>query len=119
MVHVQAVRPKKNEDQTVFEAICETMKYTVKPLDIMGSSEGEPTDKDREWLIELTSQLHKTRAIATGGILKEYLRPLEDEPDDLIHVDEVSDDDEDDVTIASVTFDWENKYKKYVLNDEV
>ena len=118
MVHVQAVRPKKSEDQTMFEAICETMKYTVKPSDIIGGSEGEPTDKDREWLIELTSQLHKTRAVATGGILKEYLRALEDEPEDLIHVDEVPDEDED-VTIASVTFDWETKYKKYVLNDEL
>jgi hypothetical protein len=99
------------------EAIYETMKYTVKPSDIIGESEGEPTDKDREWLIELTSQLHKTRAIATGGILKEYLRALEEEPEDLIHADEISDDK--DVTIASVTFDWETKYKKYVLNDDL
>ncbi len=30
---------------------------------------------------KLTSQLHKMRAIATGGVLKEHLRDLEDEPD--------------------------------------
>jgi len=45
----------------------------------------------QDWLIGMATQLHKTRAIATGGILKDYLKVLEDEPEDLIHVDEHGD----------------------------
>ena len=117
IVHVQAVRPKKKEGQTMLEAICETLKYSVKPADLIGDPNNEPTDKDREWLVELTSQLHKTRAVATGGILKEYLRELENEPKDLIHADENPD--EKDSSIASVVFDWETKPKKYLMNNDI
>jgi plasmid rolling circle replication initiator protein Rep len=117
IVHVQAVRPKKKEDQTMFEAICETLKYSVKPADLIGDPNNEPTDKDREFLVELTAQLHKTRAVATGGILKEYLRELENEPEDLIHGDDNPD--EEDSSIASVVFDWENKPKKYLMNNDI
>lgn len=117
VIHVQAVRPKKKENQTMFEAICETMKYSVKPADLIGDPKNEPTEEDREWLIELTSQLHKTRAVATGGILKEYLRELENEPEDLIHGDDNPE--EEDSSIASVTFDWEPKPKKYLMNNDI
>lgn len=117
VVDVRAVKPKKGTDQTMFEAICETAKYTVKPSDLIGDSEKEVTEKDKEWLIELTSQLHKTRAIATGGILKEYLRELENEPEDLIHCEDNPE--EKDSSIATVVFDWESKPKKYLMNNEI
>ena len=68
---------------------------------------------DREWLLELTRQMHKLRAIATGGVLKEYLKALEDEPEDLIHVDGeeaiAADDD------THLFFAWRQKEKKYRL----
>ncbi|MFN6483572.1 MULTISPECIES: protein rep [unclassified Nostoc] len=37
------------------------LKSQVKESDLMG---------DKEWFLELTRQLHKSRAIAVGGILR-------------------------------------------------
>lgn len=115
MVHVQAVKEKPGTNQTIVEAILETIKYTVKSDDLVGDGE-QPTEQDRNWLVELTTQLHRVRALATGGILKDYLRELEEEPDDLIHVEEEPEEDQD--FIASVTFDWDSKPKKYIMRDD-
>lgn len=116
MVHVQAVKPKKNSDMIPLDAILETMKYTVKPDDLIGKDK-EPTDKDKEWLVNLTKQLHKTRAVATGGILKEYLKQLEEEPEDLIHVDGEDDEDEQG-SLGEVIFHWNDKPKKYIMRED-
>lgn len=43
---------------------------------------------DKEWFLELNWQMHKMGSIATGGVLKDYLRELEEEPEDLIGKDE-------------------------------
>jgi hypothetical protein len=56
------------------EAVCETLKYAVKPSDLLA---------DPDWLGELTKQLQKTRAISIGGCLKEFFS--EDDPEDLIN----------------------------------
>lgn len=85
IVNVKAVKSKKfvdgsNEsdlapgESDVAIAILETMKYGVKEQDLIA---------DRRWLHELTSQLHKTRAISVGGVLKTYI--TEEEPEDLIN----------------------------------
>jgi plasmid rolling circle replication initiator protein Rep len=90
IVHVKTVKPKVvslTSDDSLIDrdgiviALCETLKYTVKPSDLVG---------DVDWLISLTEQLHKTRAIATGGLFKKYLKDLEKEEteQDLIAVGE-------------------------------
>lgn len=71
LVDIKALRV----DRDPITLIPELLKYSVKESDLTA---------DREWFIELTQQLHKMRAIATGGVLKEYLRELEQEPEDLI-----------------------------------
>jgi plasmid rolling circle replication initiator protein Rep len=65
-----------NDDKfsDIISGVLEVIKYSVKPSDLTG-----------DWLIELTRQLHKTRSISLGGIIKEYLS--EDEPEDLINAD--------------------------------
>jgi plasmid rolling circle replication initiator protein Rep len=115
VVHIQAVKQKVGTNQTIVEAILETIKYTVKPDDLVGSGK-EVTEQDRNWLVELTNQLHRVRALATGGVLKEYLKELEEEPEDLIHVEDESE--EDSSSIATVTFDWDNKPKKYLMRTD-
>lgn len=115
IVHVQAVKPKNKGTLDTLEAVLETLKYSVKPADLIGDPK-EPTEEDKAWLVELTSQLHKTRAVATGGILKEYLKALEEEPEDLIHID---DDHEPDNKIADIVFDWEKRLQKYAMNDRI
>jgi hypothetical protein len=82
--------------------IPELLKYCTKESDMV---------IDREWFLELTQQLHKMRAIATGGVLKQYLRDLEDEPEDLIGIDEneVGED------YGRLLFGWKRSEKKYKL----
>lgn len=71
-VYVETVKPKKSSpvgDNGLIDAVREAMKYTVK---------GEDLVADQDWLIELTYQLHGTRALSVGGVLKNYLS--EEEP---------------------------------------
>jgi plasmid rolling circle replication initiator protein Rep len=79
--------------------LSEVVKYQVKESDLIA---------DRDWFLELTKQLHKTRAISSGGILKEYLRELEDEPEDLI-----GDDGEIQDTLGELYFAWMQHYQQY------
>lgn len=85
-------------------AIKETLKYSVK---------GEELVVDAAWLIELTHQLHKTRAIALGGCLKKYLSEADPDQEDLVHADledqgEVSPDD------PRWWFSWREMVKRYM-----
>ena len=69
-VNVKAVDEKGRKQ--LDKAICETLKYSVKPSDLA-------LERDKgAWLHEMTKQVHKMRFIATGGVLKGILKP-EDE----------------------------------------
>lgn len=57
--------------------------------DTLGNDAHSGISPDSAWLVELTYQLHKTRAIALGGIFKEYMS--EDEPEDLINSEDSED----------------------------
>lgn len=106
-VHVQAVKAKSGSaggaDPGVglLIAIKETLKYTVK---------GDELVADASWLIELTHQLQKTRAIALGGVLKSYLSEAEPENEDLIHADDGEDVSPDD---PRWWFSWREMVKRY------
>jgi plasmid rolling circle replication initiator protein Rep len=106
VVNVKAVKPKKNkltdELDDIGQAIVETLKYSVKEEDLVA---------DKEWLGELTTQLHKTRAIAIGGVLKNFLKE-EKEDDDLIHIEEEKEVELEDETI-SIFFGWREAIKRY------
>lgn len=111
MVNVKAVRPKKSKasidsealdmQQAMLDAIRETLKYSVKPSDMVAS---------RDWLEELTRQLQNTKAVAVGGLLKTYIS--EQEPEDLIHGDEAEP--EDILASEQLYFNWREKAKKYI-----
>ena len=101
VLDVQAIKKGSQPMQLVPELL----KYCTKESDMT---------VEREWLLELTRQMHKLRAIATGGVLKEYLKALEDEPEDLIHVDgeEAIAAEEDETHLY---FGWKPREKKYRL----
>jgi plasmid rolling circle replication initiator protein Rep len=84
--------------------IPELLKYCTKESDLTA---------DREWFLELTRQMHKTRTIAIGGVLKDYLRELEQEPEDLIGKGE----EEDGIDEGHLYFAWRRKQKNYKLVD--
>jgi plasmid rolling circle replication initiator protein Rep len=89
-----------SSNQAMAEAVCETLKYAVKPSDLLA---------DPGWLGELTKQLQKTRAISIGGCLKEFFS--EDDPEDLINgeiqEEEKSEDD------SLLLFDWSAIIRRY------
>jgi plasmid rolling circle replication initiator protein Rep len=96
VLDIQAV---KSGDQPS-SLVPELLKYCTKESDLVA---------DRDWFLELTRQMHKMRAIATGGVLKDYLKELEDDPEDLIgEGDELPQDDE-----GKVCFGWRRGEKKY------
>lgn len=80
-VDVRTVKPRKKGagDDGMRGAIAETLKYAVKPDDIMHDSE-DP--KAREWFYELTRQTHRLRFVATGGLLKNALKADNELTDD-------------------------------------
>jgi plasmid rolling circle replication initiator protein Rep len=87
-------------NQAMAEAVCETLKYAVKPSDLLA---------DPDWLGELTKQLQKSRAISIGGCLKEFFS--EDDPEDLIN-GEIQEEEktEDD---SFLLFDWSAIVRRY------
>jgi plasmid rolling circle replication initiator protein Rep len=99
-VDIRAISEKK--DPSI--VIPELLKYCTKESDLLA---------DREWFIELNKQLHRTRAVATGGVLKKYFAELEKEPEDLIGLDEESEGDD----YGTVNFEWKTKSKKYRMID--
>ncbi len=101
MLDVQAVK----KGQQPMQLVPELLKYCVKESDLV---------TDREWFLELTRQMHKMKTVATGGVLKVYLKELEQEPDDLIGKDEQS---ESAVDEGHLYFGWKRQEKKYKLVD--
>lgn len=113
IVNVKAVKALEDSNQAMLRAVLETIKYSVKPSDVLAEESVLNRNADQQWLIGLTEQLYKTKSIATGGILKEYLRELEAEPEDLIHVDNLESEPVN--KAVSLVFAWFSHVKKYFL----
>lgn len=121
IVDVRSVRPGKREKVVgdgvlMSSAICETLKYAVKPSELL-QNDSRRRMSNQVWLVQLTHELHKTRAIATGGILRKYLKELEQEPDDLIHADD-SGLVEPDQETPRIAFGWRENLQSYVALEE-
>lgn len=100
-VNIKTVKPKV-DGETLQAAICETLKYSVKPGDIVD---------DRDFLFACTEQLQGLRFISTGGTLKDLLKD-EVGTDEMIGADEPGEPDED--KEASVWFGWNRSRRRYV-----
>ena len=98
-VNVRAV----DEDRDPTILIPEILKYSVKESDLY---------KSREFLLGITEQLYKIRRISVGGVLRPYMRKLEEEPEDLIGKDEEN---ENEVDEGHLYFEWKCQEKKYRL----
>lgn len=92
-------------------AIQETLKYQVKPGETVN---GTHVMSDQDWLIELTNQLHKTRAIATGGVFKTYLAGMEVETDESLCLID-SESDENDLKGPHLISVWKEKARRYKI----
>lgn len=83
-------------------AILETFKYSVKAEDLITS---------QDWLLEVTKQMHKTRAVALGGVFRDYLS--EEEPEDLIQEEELSSNEQGE----PIYFGWHERSRRYLVQD--
>lgn len=113
-VDVRVVKPKRNkaadmsEPEQVIEmlkgAVSETLKYAVKPADFK---------TDSQWFVEMTRQTHKKRFLATGGVLKDVLKPDEETNEDLIKTGAEDESEDDKSDLGLLFFDWNKKNKEY------
>ena len=84
-------------------AVAEALKYAVKPSDMLG---------DASWFLELTRQVRRTRAVASGGVLMHALRDERSEAD-LLTPDpdappvEAADD------LPPLVFSWRDTARRY------
>jgi plasmid rolling circle replication initiator protein Rep len=101
ILDVQAVK----KGQQPMQLVPELLKYCTKESDLVA---------DREWFLELTRQMHKMKCVVTGGVLKQYLKELEQEPEDLIGKDQEG---EGDLDEGHLYFGWKRNDKKYRLVD--
>lgn len=85
------------------EAVQETLKYSVKPSDMQS---------DNEWFLQYTLQVHKLRFVATGGALKDVLKPEEQITDrDMVMADQGAEVQGKDGPM--LRFDWCRPVKRY------
>ena len=93
MVDIRKVKPNKKKGQTeedaIKSAVMETLKYSVKPDDMVGDG----SKKANDWFYELTRQTFKLRFVASGGVLKNALKRDDDiTNDDLINTNQDEED---------------------------
>jgi plasmid rolling circle replication initiator protein Rep len=98
-VDIRAVSENKGKDK-LLACLPEMLKYQVKESDLVD---------DGDWFLEMNKQLYKTRAVEVGGILKPYLKALENEPADLI-----GEGNDDEVDEGHLFFVWQKMIKKYM-----
>ena len=98
ILDVQAIR----SHQSPVILLSEVLKYQTKESDLVA---------DPHWFLEFVKQMHKTRAVSVGGVLRGYFSDLEKEPEDLIG----KDDEDDDLDEGHLYFGWNCPKKKYIL----
>jgi plasmid rolling circle replication initiator protein Rep len=83
-VRIQTVRPgrvRKKTETTLNDAIAETLKYALKPNDVVAFP---------DWFLQITDQLHATKSVNLGGVLRKYLNEDEPETAEMIEGDQES-----------------------------
>ena len=92
------IRAIKREQNPVV-LVPEILKYCVKESDLIC---------DRQWFLELTNQMHSLRTVATGGILKEFVRQQEEDREYEVESEKYN-------GAGHLYFDWRCSAKKYQL----
>lgn len=97
-----------SEQESLSNAVAETLKYAVKPSDMI---------QDREWFLEMNRQVFKMRFVSTGGILKDLFKDETTEKE-LLLLNEEENEEEKDLN-NNLFFNWyktDKKYKRKLAN---
>lgn len=102
-------------DEGLVTAIRYTLKYSTKPDDYLFTDTSVTQDIEdyKQWLIDITEQLHKRRAIALGGVFKKYMS--EEDPRNLIKDEGNADTSETKEDDPRVTYVWRDEVTNYLL----
>jgi plasmid rolling circle replication initiator protein Rep len=92
---------KKLIGQELVKSVSETLKYSVKPSDML---------QDRSWVVELIKQVHKLRFLAAGGFLKGVFVKRKLTNEEMIHTGESEIKGEE---IAELRYWWRKFEKRY------
>jgi hypothetical protein len=92
---------KKLIGQELVKSVSETLKYSVKPSDMLD---------DRSWVVELIKQVHKLRFLAAGGFLKGVFVKRKLTNEEMIHTGESEKQGEE---IAELRYWWRIFEKRY------
>jgi len=90
--------------KALMSAITETIKYTTKPSDMV---------KEKTWLLTMVDKMRNVRAVALGGIFKQFLKETETEQD-LITASE-TDIDKAIINEGGFMFGWRSRLKRYAF----
>lgn len=115
IVDIRKVKPNKKKGQTeedaIKSAVMETLKYSVKPDDMVGDG----SKKANDWFYELTRQTFKLRFVASGGVLKNALKRDDDiTNDDLINTNQ--DEEDTNTDDRRLMFTYKKVVHKYLYN---
>lgn len=117
IVDIRTVKPNKKKGQTeedaIKSAVMETLKYAVKPDDMIGDG----SKKANDWFYELTKQTFKLRFVSSGGVLKDALKSDDDiTNDDLINTNQ--DEEDTNTDDRRLMFTYKKAVHKYLYNSQ-
>ena len=78
-VDIRTVKSKPGPGDKLMGSICEVLKYSVKPSDMLA---------DPVWFCELARQIHKLRFVAGSGVFKGVLRENDESDKDMVPPEE-------------------------------
>jgi plasmid rolling circle replication initiator protein Rep len=135
VVNIKAVKSKKNsqllpqpeefadnpetaDESGMVQAICETLKYTVKEQDLIGSY-CQDDDANSSWLKAITQQLYKTRKVEYRGILKDIGKELDKavNEESLVHINDEPEPEGN--PTEELEFRWNVALRKYVFSHSI
>lgn len=102
----------------IVKAVCETLKYTVKEKDLVGSYCTDDS-VNATWLKTMIQQLYKMRRVEYRGILKDLGEQLEQAYNDDNLVNTLEEPQEEEETEETLEFRWIRAIKKYVKIEPV
>jgi plasmid rolling circle replication initiator protein Rep len=96
---VQSSQRVNKPPARMWEAVAEILKYAVKPSDMI---------RDHAWFLSLVDQMHNTKAVAIGGILKHYIKEREKE-----NLTEEPGEEEPQEKVEQLFFGWKPQIRRY------
>jgi len=131
VVDVRVVKPKKGkleditpdnldqDDSGLIQGICETMKYTVKEQDLIGSF-CKDDNVNSEWLKNYTQQMYKARRAEYSGILKNYkqVEEIESEQTENLITAGVQKKENDDEVERELVYRYSSSLERYIFSSE-